>query len=215
MHTTTANSARTTAKRPRAAKEWLSLLLLVVLLIAPHHTRSQTSTPASSGSPAPLPQRVVYWQFFKFAVLLDVEADQADQRGENGNHLRNYYQTKTGMTAAETALLKSTANSTVKGVHAIDQQIQAAVVSYRGQFRKGTPPPPLPPELQTLQTQKDNLILNGLAAIQAGFGAARFQNLDAFVQKDIAPHITLSTVKPLGPSAANGTLPPGQPVPWP
>jgi hypothetical protein len=31
------------------------------------------------------------------------------------------------------------------------------------------PLPPLPAELQTLQTQKDNLILNGLAAIQAGY----------------------------------------------
>jgi len=158
---------------------------------------------------------VVYGQVFKYAVLLDVQATQADQRGENGNQLRNYYQTKAGLTAAETALLKSTANSTVTALHAIDQQIHGVVVSYRAQFRKGTPRPPLPPELLTLQTQKDNLILNGLAAIQTGFGAARFQNLDTFVQKDIAPHITLSTANLPASPATKGTLPPMQPVPWP
>jgi len=190
-----------------------TIILLLLLLAAPRRTRSQTAPPATT--PQALPQRVVYGQVFKYAVLLDVQASLADQRGENGNQLRNYYQTKAGLTAAETALLKSTADSTVTALHAIDRQIHAVVVGYRAQFRKGAPPPPLPPELLTLQTQKDNLILNGLAAIQAGFGAARFQNLDAFVQKDIAPHITLSTAKLPAPPATNGTLPPMQPVPWP
>lgn len=196
------------------------LLLAVFLAAVPRHTRSQTAAP-SGGTPA-IPQRVVYGQVFKHVVFLDVQANLADQKGNNGNLLRNYYQAKGGLTAAEAALLKSTAHSTVAALQAIDQQIQTAVVMYRARFsnRKWDPKnvPPLPPELQTLQTQKDNLILNGLGALQTGFGATRFQVLDTFVQNDIAPHVSLLTTKSTAPVASppakKGPLPPMQPVTW-
>jgi len=72
----------------------------------------------------------------------------------------------------------------------------------------------LPPELQTWQTAKDNLILNGVAAIQSGYGAARFQNLDTFVQTDIAPHITLNSTPLPVPPAKGVTLPLLPPIQW-
>jgi hypothetical protein len=168
-------------------------------------------------APQALPQRVVYGQVFKYVVLLDVQAGLGDQRGQNGNQLRNYFQTKATLTDAETALLKSTAHSTVSALQDVDQQIHAAVIAYRGQLqniKSSTTLPPLPSELHTLQTQKDNLILSGLAAVQTGLGAGRFQNLDAFVQREIAPHITLNRANASAPHPKNSSLPPMQPVPW-
>ncbi len=191
------------------------VLLLLVALFSPRGTRSQTAAPTTS--PQAPTQRVVYWQVFKQVVLLDNQADLADQSGQGGAPWRNFYQNKAAMTATEAALLKSTAHSTVNAVHAIDQQINAAVVAYRALVRLSTSRstmPPLPPELATLQTQKDNLILSSLAAVQSGFGSSRFQNLDKFVQSYIAPHITVATAAVPTPPTKPSSPPPMQPVPW-
>lgn len=201
-------------KRIRYARNWIVLAALLLLsLIWPHRTHSQQTTAAQA-----IPQRVVYGQAFKHVVFLDDQADILDQQGGKGNALRKYYQSRAGLTDAETALLKSTAHNTVTAIAAVDQQIQTAVAEYRAQlphdkWKPGAALPALPAGLQTLQTQKDNLVLNAIAAIQSGYGAARFQNLDAFVQSELAPHITLTTAKPPTPATPGTTLPPLQPVP--
>jgi hypothetical protein len=48
---------------------------------------------------------VVYGQVFKHVVFLDDQANLADQQGQSGNAMRNYYQTRAGLSATETALL--------------------------------------------------------------------------------------------------------------
>ena len=175
----------------RVARNWIVLAALLLLsLVWPHRTHSQQTTATQA-----IPQRVVYRQAFKHVVFLDDQAATLDQQGQDGGDLRNYYQSRGGLTAAETSLLKSTAHNTITALAAVDQQIQTAVAEYRAQlphnkWKPGAALPPLPAVLQTLQTQKDNLILNAIAAIQCGYGAARFQNLDTFVQNEVTPHIT-------------------------
>jgi len=128
MRTKTSNLDPRKSWRHRIGKNGLLLLILFALfLVWPHRTRSQTST-ASSATQA-LPQRVVYGQVFRHVVFLDNQADLADQQGQNGGALRNYYQTKAALTAAETTLLKSTAHSAVASIQTIQQQVQAAVTT--------------------------------------------------------------------------------------
>jgi hypothetical protein len=206
--------------RSSSARACLALFpLLALTLIWPHRTRSQTTAP--SAAPAALPQRVVYKQVFQHLVFLDYQADLADQHGKNGNALRNYYQTHAALTASESALLKNTAHDAVVSIKALDQQIQASVALFRGQFArgkwpKGQPLPVPPPELQTLQTAKDNVILGHVSTLQSGFGASRFQHLDSFIQANIAQHITLATIPTAGPKTADQgkTLPQLPPIPW-
>jgi len=197
----------------RAVRACLPFLVLLVLLALPHRTPSQTAT-ATAQNLAP---RILYTQVFKHVVFLDYQADQVDQKGEDGNKLRNYYQMRVGLTPTEAALLKSTAHDAVTAVRAIEQQINTEVVIFRQQFSHGrpsnTPLPQVPPELLALQTAKNNAILSHVAALQTGLGAARFQLLDDYVRAAIAPHITVTNVKiPAAPPV--GTLPPLTPVPW-
>ena len=102
-------------------------------------------------------------------------------------------------------------------VNAVDQKIQTVVAIYRQQFHgrpwpANKPLPPAPPEMRTLQTDKDNIILSRVARLHLGFGAARFQRFDAYVQATFGPHITMS--KPKIPARPTGNLPPFLPVPW-
>lgn len=194
------------------------LLLLLVALLLPRHTRSQTSAATAGREEAkPVSQPVLYGQVFKHVAFLDDQADLADQRGGNGAELRNYYQVHATLAAAEAALLKSTSHDAVTALQAVDEQIHAVVVTYRAQFNNGKwprnePLPPLPPELKTLQTTKDNIVLGHLAALQTGFGADRFQHFDGYVQTAIAPHVTVTALAP--PVPPGGTPPPLPPIQW-
>jgi len=192
-------------------------LMLLVALFAPRGTRSQTAAPRAESAAKAIPQRVLYGQVFKHVAFLDNQADEADQRGANGTELRTYYQVHAALTSAEAALLKWTSHDAVTALQEVDEQIHAAVVTYRAQFHNGEwprnrPLPPLPPELKTLQTAKDNVILNHLAALQTGFGSDRFQHFDGYVQTAIAPHVTVTTLTP--PAPPEGTPPPLPPVQW-
>jgi hypothetical protein len=204
-------------------KTCLTMLPITVLLLlaVSHRTRSQTAAPTTA-TPA-IPRRVIYKQAFQHLVFLDYQANIADQHGQNGNALRNYYQTHAGLTPTEAALLKSTAHDAVTAVAAVEKQIQAEVALYRaqipgGKWPKGKPLPPIPPQLHTLQVTKDNVILSHIASLQTGFGATRFQILDTFVQATITPHITLSTTPKTASSSttagASKTLPQLPPAPW-
>jgi hypothetical protein len=75
--------------------------------------------------------------------------------------------------------------------------------------------PPPPPELQTLQDQRDNLVVNNVAALQAALGAPRFQSFDGFIQKSFAPHISIKMVGTPRPhdGSSRGHLPPFPPLP--
>jgi hypothetical protein len=151
-------------------------------------------------------------------VYLDYQAGIADQQGLNGNALRNYYQVRAGLSAAETTLLKATAHDEIAAIKAVDQQIQAEVALYRANFQggrwpAGTPLPPLPAQLHTLQVAKDNIILNHLGALQSGFGSD-FQRFDTYVQSALGPHITVTTVKPPATAPPAGAIPPAPPAPW-
>jgi hypothetical protein len=184
----------------------------------PHRTRSQTPVSTGTTSPPPIPQRINYHQLFNHVVYLDYQAGIADQQGQNGNALRNYYQVRAGLSAAEATLLKATAHDEIAAIKAVDQQIQAEVALYRTNFPNGkwpakTPLPPLPPQLHALQVTKDNIILNHVATLQSGFGAD-FQRFDTYVQTALGPHITVTTIKPPAAAPPAGSPPPAAPAPW-
>jgi hypothetical protein len=222
MRKQTANHDRSVRIRFRDGKKYLVLLLVIVaILVAPRHTRSQTPTPKASTTASAIPQRVVYEQVFKHVAFLDIQADLLDQRSGQGSGLRNYYQVHAALSNAETTVLKSTAHDAVVAVQAVDQQAHALVVAFRAQFAngrwpRGTPLPQPSPELKTLQIAKNNIVLNHLGALQTAFGSDRFQHFDNFVQTVIAPQITVSTVpkSPVQPPPPGGTYPVLPPVQW-
>ena len=216
-------SMRTT-KYPRiqrliasTAKAGVAFAFIALLaLVAPRATHPQSAPPA----PRQLPQWILYEQVFKQVVFLDIRADAADQAGRDGSKLRNYYQVKAGLTTAEAALLKARAHAAVTELQTVNRQISSAVITFRaqlpsrGKLSAKAPLPPPSPELQALQHQRDKIMLDGVAALQAGMGADRFRNLDAFVQRELAPRVSLTTPKPRARAAAGHPSLPLQPVPW-
>ena len=210
------NRPRTNVKRMPANWATRIPVLILVILAFVWRVGSQTTAPAT-GAANPLPQRVLYGQLFRHVVFLDYQAAAAEQAGQDGSALLNYYQVHAALTPTETALLKSTAHSAITSLTAVNQQIQSAALSFRTQLQNnqwpaGQPRPAPPPELKVLQSTKDNIILNGLASLQSGFGASRFQHLDNYVQTVIAPHITVTNL-PQVPTPPKTTTP-LLPMPW-
>lgn len=173
----------TVARNDSNAKAYLILLIIPILLAIPHRSRSQTGAPAAATAGKPPSQYVLYTQVFKHVAFLDYQAGVADGHGEDGNIFRNYYQARAGLTPSEAALLKSTAHAALAALEAVNQQIQTEVAIYRQQFHDGRwphgqPLPKAPPEMRVLQAAKENAVLSRVAALQMGFGAARFQHFD-------------------------------------
>jgi hypothetical protein len=172
-----------------------------LVLTLPCAAPSQASG-ATAGASAKQPsQRVVYRQFFKHVMFLEHQADLADKSGKDGSPLRNFHQNRARLTASETALMKQVAQDNINAVDAVDGEISAEIKKFRDQYPGGklapnTPLPQPPAKLHDLQTQRDNIILAHLATLQAGFGSARFQALDAYVQNEFTPHIKVDKVDP-------------------
>lgn len=167
---------------------------------------------AHSAAAQPVPQHVIYGQLFRHVLFLEKQADLADQRGLNGNDLRNFYQEHGRLSTAEAAALKQIARNAIDQTNAIDERIQAVILTAHAQYPGGrlppnTLPPPPPQELYDLQNQKDNVMLTHTASLRAAMGEERFQAFDAYIQRDFAPHITIMTA---GARAATGR--PGQPL---
>ena len=146
-----------------------------------------------------VPQRVVYSALFRHVIFLQPQASALDQQGKNGSALRDFYQTKAGLTAAEAAALNQASQNAATALQAAEAQIHTQVKALRTQTPRPSPksgPPPLPPILKTLQAQKDAAIMNQVAALYTALGPARFHQFDAFVQSTLTPHIAVSTIPP-------------------
>jgi hypothetical protein len=177
--------------------------LLILFLLVAWSVRPQASKPAGAPAATPLPTQVVYWQLFRHVNYLEGQAESAAQRGQDGSALRNFYQVSAGLTTSEATLLKQTASATATDVQAVDSQIQAVVSQFRAQLPRIDPSgktamPSPPPQLRTLQAQKDSAILARVSSLQAGFGATRFQQFDTYVQTSFAPHVTMTTATMVG-----------------
>ncbi|HEY7336541.1 MAG TPA: hypothetical protein VH639_16735 [Bryobacteraceae bacterium] len=176
--------------RPLKTHGPLALLLILAMLGGgpPRKARAQ-------GVVSAVPPRVLYRQVFKHILFLEHQADLADQRGQNGSPLRNFYQNHANLTAAEAAALKQIARNAEQFTDGIDAQIHSEAVNFRAQFpvgrlSSGAALPAPPARLKQLQSQRDNGILSQVAAIQSLLGPARFQKFDQFVQATFAPHIS-------------------------
>jgi hypothetical protein len=183
---------------------------LLLCAVPPVNTFGQQSAP-----PKQIPQRIIYWQMFKHVNFLEQQATAAVQLGQDPNPLRNFYQNSAKLTDAETALLKQSASTAAAAVQSVEQQIHAVVLQYQAQNASLKPSgkwPAPPPQLATLQAQHDKAITDQVAALQSGFGTARFQQFDAFVQTFFAPHIQVGAVvpppPPSDPSKPRGPLQP-------
>jgi hypothetical protein len=154
-------------------------------------------TPQGPNTPPPngvIPQFVVYRQLFRHLIVLDEQASEKERKGDDGSWLRSHYKRQAHLNDDQEAVLKRIARACEQEVSAKDRQakelIDAAKAAFPGgRIPQGQTPPPLPPELKTLQEERNAIVLRAREQLRAELGEGEFARFDQFVQQNIANRI--------------------------
>ncbi len=167
-------------------------------------TTRQGQSTAQSNQPNQPPPHISYWVMFQHITLLNQQAEEAEQRGEDGMKYRKRYQTFARLTDPQAEALNAIALDTHRQVAEMDARAKAIVAEVRartpnGRLRSGEKPPEIPAELKQMQTQRNQLIESGYNRLREAFGEAAFASFDKFVKRQIEPSLTVINPKSLRP----------------
>lgn len=162
--------------------------MLAVGMMA-HPKQISPQQPASPPDLRP-PEQVVYSAFFHFVVDLQKQANDLESEGKKGESLRSYVQTQAGLNDEEARKLNEIAAACVEQVSRQDAKALLVIQAFQSQFPGGKVPggiklPPPPPELKTLQEERDQIILAARSQLANDLGVG-FDKLARFAERRIA-----------------------------
>jgi hypothetical protein len=178
------------------------IVIAVGALISNNRTFSQSSSvvqpkamPAQQPQQVlPLPEHVPYMFLFHHLVFLRQKGGEIEQQGKGKSVLLTRFQEKAGLTDTQFQILYQVASDCEQEIVKQDQKAMAVIEAMKahypdGKLPAGEAPPPLPPELITLQQEHDAIILRARDRLHQAFGEQAFGQFHAFVQSRIASGI--------------------------
>ena len=156
----------------------------------------------------------MYGQFFRHLVALKERASQMESQGRNGKALREHYKDKIGLKDEEADLLDEIASESEREVEKIDQKAQKIIDGLRNKYPGGRVPageklPPPPPELKTLQRQRDMIVMRARHRLMTELGAYGFQQVDDFLKLKFTQDLKPAALRPKRAASAQPGLPTG------
>lgn len=155
-----------------------------------------------SPSPSQAPDHVVYRQFFRHLVALKERASEMEAQGRNGKALREHYKDKIGLRDKDADLLDKIAWESEREVEKIDKKAQKIIDDLRKKYPDGQVPagaqlPPPPPELKTLQRQRDMAVMRARHRLMTELGEYGFQQIDDFLKLNFTKDLKPAALRPM------------------
>lgn len=148
----------------------------------------------------PVPQHLLYRHFLAYQNHLDEVAVTLQKQGEDGSDFRDHFQQILGFTATDYAPVRAAARRLAAKLKVQDEKIKAVIDTGRAQqsrmLRGPEELPAPPPELAQLQVERDALIKHEVARMNAALGAARAAQVQAMIEREVAPHSQLLPMHP-------------------
>ncbi|HEX6719107.1 MAG TPA: hypothetical protein VF088_18510 [Pyrinomonadaceae bacterium] len=170
----------------------ISLTIFAFNGFQPSSGKTSQITPSSpqgtkeSPRPSDAPEHVIYRQFFHHLVTLKARANDVESKGGDGRGLRSYFKRKANLTENEAAVLDAVAADCEREVADLDAKAKLIIDAYRARLLHGKIDsknlPPLPPQLATLQEQRNLAILHARERLQKSLGQQAFSRLDDFIK---------------------------------
>ena len=141
--------------------------------------------------PTNIPDHVLYDKLFRMVFVLKNKAESGTESSERIIGLTNYFKNRANLNDDENKILQETAVKYIDELTPIDDQARAIIVQVRqgianGTIKRSDPPPP---ELFSLQEQKNQLALQYRNRLQASLGATRFVDFDNFIHNNFASNM--------------------------
>jgi hypothetical protein len=176
-------------------------------------TNGQTSGQNQPGStagtlefprPGRAPEHVVYRSFFHHLMALKDRATEIERTGGNGSGFRAYYENKVKLNTEQGRALDQIAADCEREVAVLDAKAKIIITAFRASalaknsVTSGTLPA-LPPELKTMQQQRDMIILRARQKLRTALGEEAFQQLDGFIKVDAERNARPAELQPAAP----------------
>ena len=181
-------------------KQGAVLALAGFLCVLPSSPQFGQSVPtvAPSGQQTPVPLPHLYWHFLMHQNHLDRVAAQREKEGKDGTWLRNYYQQKMRLTDPQFAPVRETAVRLEAELNEIDAKVKAIIDAAHARYPRALKSPkdlpPVPPELYALRDEHEAVIAREVGGLKSALGPDRSAKLEAFLQHDFAPNVTVHLV---------------------
>lgn len=158
---------------------------------------SSSPVPASASKPAsvPIPKFLVYRHFLGSVNDLNNKAVAAG--ASDPYKFAEPFQRANLETADLDVILKEArALDSDLGQHG--EKVKAVVAEYRARAQNavsnGLPLPPAPSEVRQLQAMRTAILVQHMTSVQAALGPPKTAQLDAFLEHEFAPHISLKAL---------------------
>ena len=137
-----------------------------------------------------IPEDIVYGQVFRHIEELNRKADEEEQKGNNGNKLRNLYKDTARLDDRQARLLDKIAKDANHELKKLDKRAREIIDQVRsrtpnGKLEPGQLPPAPPTELYELSSHRKNVILQAVNALRSDLGEAEFARFSEFVNQKV------------------------------
>lgn len=169
---------------------------------------------------AAIPPSVLYRQMFHHIALLKQKAEEQESKGQDGSSLRTLYKHSAKLTDNQAKALDEIASDCESKIAKLDKRAKQIQDEFRalhpgGKLNPSEQPPQPPAELKGLQAEREAVILQSRDRLHAAFGEEGFQQLEQFVQRNIADNtkpLRLDLPRPALPASSRQQAPHSQPV---
>lgn len=148
-----------------------------------------------------LPEFVPYmFLFYQHHFNMNKAAD-FERQGKDGAGFRSILKKQAALSDHEASILDQVTADCERAIADQDAKAQAVITAFRmrypvGDLQPGVTLPPPPPELATMQKERNAIILRARDRLHAAFGEQEFRRFDTFVQARTQGSISSRTTSP-------------------
>lgn len=187
-------------------------IFLPVLAVPVYAQSAQQLQPIESAAKHALPLRALYRHFLAYQTQLDKFAINAQSRGTaaDADTLKNYHRDNLQFTESQFSVVRASGIRLVAALEKQDAKASAVIQEVRARFPQRRLPsvdalPPVPPELNRLQAERDSMIDSEIVALKSNLGAEAASKLDSYLQTDFAPQLRIRFIETPGHRAPSPT----------
>ncbi len=146
--------------------------------------------PAANANP---PLHIVYWQVFREVTVLAHKGSELEKQG-TPNRLNHLFKERAKLSDEQENALLKIAKGCDAEVNVVNRKARKIIEASRalhpkGQLAPGGKPPLAPPELKSLNQERNAIILTAVEQLRQEFGDDEFERFDQFVHEHIASRI--------------------------
>ena len=175
----------------RISRRLSGICLLLAVSMAAHAQQVELTK-------KPAPRRILYFMFLRQLSWYYNDANAAKINPNNPNQAKYAFEVAIGMSDADYTTLAQIASTCVANVFQQDAAAKLLIDSVHAQtpgglLAKGQAPPPIPPELMQMQTNRDNIMDACVSSVQSGVPQS-FPAIDNYVMNVFGLQATATTV---------------------